>query len=103
MLCVDNHSQGLGLCRLAETLGADEGRGFDEDSSDSQPLKKDVGAMVRPAKISGVEAHVWYCAEMTCLDGELKDGQKSPRSNPCSLACPHLAIGRASCNGIFHA
>ena len=36
-------------CRLAETLGADEGAGgdYNEDSSDSQPLKKDVG-MVRP-------------------------------------------------------
>jgi len=34
------------LCRLAETLGADEGMGYNEDSSDSQPLKKDAGAMV---------------------------------------------------------
>jgi hypothetical protein len=36
------------VCRLAETLGAEEGMGYNEDSSDSQPLKKDVGAMVRP-------------------------------------------------------
>jgi hypothetical protein len=37
----------VNVCRLAETLGAEEGMGYNEDSSDSQPLKKDAGAMVR--------------------------------------------------------